>query len=336
MKPRPFLACACFGLLVLIGGASRVRADITVRLSVKFILDPNGAYPIGSITNMGIGTNSTFQGEVDRGNGVLAATGRGYQLQVVEYLPIQPPPPAGQSANFWFTNAARSNRQAVEDASIEDPVMWKRNEAGALNIYVNNSSSGQCSFIANGDSISLGTSIGTGTVLHEIGHFFNLSHTHDGDLSCTNPPPYTLTDGDGLSETVPDHNCYTNRAALMAALPFALRPFVDTSWLNVMSYHQEDQLLDIQMDYWTWAANHDRLAVCSGRTWFVATDGSDNIFIHDGLSAGEAFQTLAWTLLYPGTPDDILLLKTGDYEAPATISTPCTLRANGGPVTLTR
>jgi len=255
---------------------------------------------------------------------------------VVESRPIQPRPPAGQPANFWFTNAARGNRQAVEDASSADPVSWRRNVAGAINIYVNNSSSGQCAFLANGDSMTLGTSISAGTVLHELGHFFNLSHTHDGDLNCTNPPPYAVADGDGLSETVPDHNCYASRAALMAALPPELQPFVDTSWLNVMSYHQEDQLLDIQMDYWTWAANHDRLTVCSGRTWFVATDGSDNILINDGLSSEQAFQTLDWTLLHPTSPDDILLLRAGEYPSPASITTPCTLRATGGSVTLFR
>lgn len=330
MKSPSRIARVVLGLLLL-GAAFPLRADITVRLSVKFILNTNGAYPAG-----GIGTNTGFQVEVDRGNAILAATGRGYQLRVVEYLAIQPPAPAGEPANYWFTNRARGNRQAVEDASKADPVAWQRNEAGALNMYVNDSFSGQCSFIANGDSITLGKSIQTGTVLHEIGHFFNLSHTHDGDTDCTNPPPYLLADGDGLDETVPDHNCYADRAALMAALPPELRPAVDTSWLNVMSYHEADQLLDIQMDYWAWAANDDRLSVCSGRTWFISTDGSDNLLINDGLSAGRAFQTLDWTLLFPTAADDILLLRTGSYEAPATIATPCTLRATRGPVTLTR
>lgn len=335
MNTRSF--SRCIALLLLFAGILAGHADITVRLSVKFILNTNGAYPvIGPGTNTGIGTNGGFQFEVDRGNGVLAATGRGYKLQVVEYLPIQPPPPAGQPANYYFTNNARSNRAAWEAASIADPVAWRRNVNGALNIYVNRSSSGQCSFIGSGDSISLGTSIGTGTVLHEIGHFFNLSHTHSGDATCTNPPPYALADGDGLSETVPDHNCYTNRAALMAALPIELQPLVDTSWLNVMSYHQEDQLLDIQMDYWTHGANHARNTVCSGYTWFVATDGADSILINDGLGTGQAFQTVAWTLQFVSTPDDILLLKSGTYLSPATLSTPCTLRATRGPVTLTR
>ena len=329
MKTHLLFAHAGLALLVVLGGISPLCADVTVRLSVKFILNTDGTYPSG-----GIGTNAGFQAEVDRGNSILTATGRGYKLQVVEYLGIQPPAPAGQPANYWFTNAARSNRQALEAASIANPVAWRRNGAGALNLYVNNSSSGSCSFIGDGDSISLGQSIGTGTVLHEIGHFFDLSHTHAGDLNCTNPPPYALADGDGLSVTVPDHNCYTTRASLMAALPLALQPFVDTAWLNVMSYHQEDQLLDDQMDYWAVNANGARHSVCSGYTWFLATEGSD--VFSNGLSPGQAFASVGWGVAHVSSADDVVLLKTGSYTAPATISTPCTLRSARGLVTLTR
>jgi hypothetical protein len=335
MKTHLVFARAGLVLLLLCGGVL-ARADITVRLSVKFILNTNGAYPSG-----GIGTNDGFQVEVDRGNSILAATGRGYKLQVVEYLAIQPPPPDGQPLNYWFTNAARSNRRALEAASIADPVSWQRNEAGALNLYVNNSSSGSCSFIGTGDSISLGQSISIGTVLHEIGHFFDLSHTHAGDPSCTNPPPYAVGDGDGLSETIPDHNCLTqdglsvaNFGANYSSLNASQQASVDDTWFNVMSYHQEDRLIGIQMDYWGANANYARNSVCSGRTWFLATDGFDTF--RDGLSTGQAFATVEWGLANVTAPDDILLLQTGNYTAPAAITTPCTLRAKDGPVTLTR
>lgn len=333
MKSHLLFARAVLGLLILLGSACPLRADITVRLSVKFILSPGGAYPVGGPTT--IGTNTGFQAEVDRGNTILAATGRGFKLQVVEYLAIQPPPPAGAPANYWFTNAARGNRAAWEAASIADPVSWRRNGAGALNLYVNKSSSGQCSFVSTGDSISLGENIQVGTVLHEIGHFFDLSHTHADSQNCTNPPPYALADGDGLNETVPDHSCYTNRAALLAALPFSQQPFVDTAWLNVMSYHQEDQLLDIQMDYWTANANDARHSVCSGYTWFVAADGTD--FIATGLRGGDPFATVPWALAHVAGVDDVVLLRSATYLAPpGVIATPCTLRATRGLVTLTR
>ena len=321
-------------LLTLVAMTLPARADIEVRISVKFILNWDGTRPVNA-GNIDLSTAAAFDVEIAHGNRVLAATGRGYQLRVVEYIDVQPPAPAGEAADYWYNLPARSNRRVIEAAAAADSATWRRNGAGALNIYVNNSSSGSCSFIGTGDSISLGSTIFTrGTVVHEIGHFFDLSHTHLGDADCSGPPPYALADGDGLSETVPDHNCYTNRAALMAALPPELQAAVDTSWLNVMSYHQEEQFLDIQMDYWSSNANHARHSVCSGYTWFLATGGIDGL--SGGLSPGQAFQTVVWGLSFVTAADDILLLKTGAYGAPETLATPCTLRATGGPVTLFR
>lgn len=321
-------------LLTLVAMTLPVRADIEVRVSVKFILNWDGTRPVNA-NNINLSTAAAFEVEIAHGNRVLAATGRGYQLRVVEYIDIQPPAPAGEAADYWYNLPARSNRRVIEAAAAADSATWRRNGAGALNIYVNNSSSGSCSFIGTGDSIALGSTIFTrGTVVHEIGHFFDLSHTHLGDADCSGPPPYALADGDRLSETVPDHNCYTNRAALMAALPPELQAAVDTSWLNVMSYHQEEQFLDIQMDYWSANANDARHSVCSGYTWFLAPDGFD--WLSGGLSPGQAFQTVAWGLSFVTAAEDILLLKTGAYAAPETLETPCMLRATGGPVTLFR
>lgn len=321
-------------LLALAAMTLPARADIEVRISVKFILNWDGTRPVNA-GNIDLSTAAAFDVEIAHGNQVLSATGRGYRLRVVEYIDVQPMAPVGQSPDYWYNLPARSNRRVIEDAAAADSATWRRNGAGALNIYVNNSSSGSCSFIGTGDSISLGSTVFTrGTVVHEIGHFFDLSHTHAGDSDCSDPPPYALADGDRLSETVPDSSCYSTRAALMAALLPELQAAVDTSWLNVMSYHQEEQLLDIQMDYWSSNANHARHAVCTGYTWFLATDHLDGI--SDGLSTGQAFQTVEWARLFVTTPDDILLLKTGAYAAPEPLDTPCTLRATGGPVTLFR
>ena len=105
-----------------------------------------------------------------------------------------------------------------------------------------------------------------GTILHEVGHFFNLSHTHAGDPDCsTFVVPALLNtalgDGDGIVETIPDHPCFTrdqlsiaNYGTSYSGLTAGQQAAVTTSWLNVMSYHQEDQFLDGQMDYWSAAA----------------------------------------------------------------------------------
>jgi hypothetical protein len=147
-------------------------ANLNVNLSVKFILNADGTRPNG-----GIGSASGFGGEVSHGNQVLSATGRGFRLVVVEYLDIQPPAPAGQSEDYWFKLPARENRQTIESAARADPGTWRWHES-AINIYVNNTSSGQCAFVGSGSAISLGKSVAPGTVVHEIGHIFNLLHTH--------------------------------------------------------------------------------------------------------------------------------------------------------------
>jgi hypothetical protein len=333
-------------LLAIFAAVLPAKADINVRISVKFVLNWDGSAPTNA-GNIDLSTSAAFNAEIVRGNSVLASTGRACRLTVVEYLNIQPPAPAGQAADYWYNLPARSNRQTIESASIADPGTWRRNLNGALNIYVNNSSSGSCSFIGSGDSIALGSTIfSQGTVLHEIGHFFDLSHTHASDPSCTgfsppNPLSSGLGNGDGLTQTIPDHPCYTrdqlsmaNFGANYASLSAAQQAAVDTSWLNVMSYHQEDRLLEIQMDYWCANGNGARHSVCSGYTWFVATNGSDPF--SNGLNSGTPFATVPWALAHVSSPDDVVLLRSGNYAAPATITTPCTLSASYGAVTLTR
>jgi len=334
MKPFPTLPRLHIALLLSVVSIWTLHADITVRLSVKFILNSDGTRPLG------IGTNPTFQAEVDRGNGILAATGRGFRLTVEEYLDIQPPAPAGEDPGYWFVLGARSNRDTMENAAMADPAQWRWNTR-AINIYVNNSSSGQCSFVGNGNAISLGANIVTGTVLHEIGHFFDLRHTHAGDPDCSIAmPPFAPSDGDSLAATIDDHNCLSTRDDLSKALfggkvfsslsPGELAWF-NTAWLNVMSYHQEDQLLGEQMDIWAHHANNGRLFVCSGRTWFVAATGAD---ILAGDHAATPFATVSRAISSVGTADDVILLRAGHYASPGTIAAACTLRATHGEVVL--
>jgi hypothetical protein len=331
MKSHRLLARVGLGLMVLLGSAFQVRAAVTVRLSVKFILNSDGASPSGNIS-----TVAGFSNEVARGNQILIDTGRACKLQVIEFLNIQPSAPAGTNADYWFNLPARANRATFEAAALADPATWRWNGA-ALNMFVNNSSSGQCAFVGGGSSISFGGSVGDGVVLHETGHFFNLRHTHAGDLDCTNLPPFLAADGDSLAATINDHNCLTRDGLSMASFGAnydALMPgqqaAVDSSWLNVMSYHQADQLLGSQMDIWAQNANGARLFSCSGRTWFVAIGGSDGA---SGDNAGSPFATFSKGLSNVGGGDDVILLRAGNYSTPVggLLNTPCTLSATRGP-----
>ena len=344
MKTSSVSSAVGLVIVLLALGLGTAIADIQVLLSVKFIKNWDGTRPSALPGEGGneIGTPDAFATAVTLGNQVLASTWRGYQLVVVEYLDIQPPAPSAQATDYWFNLPARSNRQNIENAAIADMATWRWNP-NAINIYVNNSSSGQCSFVGEGGAITLGDPIfGLGTLLHEVGHVFNLRHTHAGDSDCsggTNP----LADGDGIPETIPDDLC-RNRDGLSqgwysrnyAALTPVEQDFVNTSWLNVMSYHQEEQFLPVQMDYWALSANGPRLGFCTGKMWFVANDGSDSILFGLGDHPWFPFATISRALASVITVNDVVLLRNGSFDAPpgGVISTPCTLRASGGPVTV--
>lgn len=305
-------------------------ADVRVNISVKVIKKPDGTRPIG-----GMADAAGFGGEVTHGNQVLNATGRGYQLVVVEFLDIQPAVPNGEAADYWFSLPARGNRQIFEDAAVADPTTWRWNP-NAINFYVNDSGSGQCSFPGTGGTISLGKTIfATGTVIHEIGHFFNLRHTHLGD---NNRIVGEWGDGDGLPDTLPD-DPDASAADITARHPAETQQRRDDLFFNVMSYHREDRLLPAQMDVWTIAALGPRLGFLSRRTWFVANGGSDAA---SGDNPGSPFATLSRALTSARTSvgplDDDISLSSGTYTAPAgnVINTACTLRATGGAVRIIR
>ena len=389
-----------------------VRADIEVRVSVKYI------HTVGSATppSGNIGTPAGFAQEITSGNQILAATGRGYSLKVVEYSDIQPPVPAGgpvnvtggttrnsatvtcgnttglvdcmavqgtgipsdtvilsfvpntsftmsanatatnastaitasYPANYWFTLPARAKRQLIETAALASQGVWGWN-ASAINIYINNSTSGSCSFVGQGSSIALGGLVEPGTVLHEVGHLFNLRHTHAGDYTNNTDPEggaFTLADlqdGDALDETTLDNPNlkYADQLSVAlfdhdyAAATIYERATVDSAFQNVMSYHNEVTLLQVQMDIWTLNANGPRLFLCNGRTWFVASGpgGNDNA---SGANSGVPLRTIAGAFSHVSTANDVVLLNTGSYAAPTggTMTTPCTLRATRGEVTV--
>jgi hypothetical protein len=273
-RPLAMQLCRGFGACCLALGLTAavpvVRADDIVNISVKIICKPDGTRPSGGIADrLGVGG---FDSEVNHGN-AATYTGFGYQLNVVEFVDITPPVPAGQPASYWFSLYARGNgtKALVEQAALNDPVTWRWTDK-AINIYVNDTTSGQCSF-PNDSAIFLGKTVGVGTVVHEIGHFFRLSHTHTND---NNFIVGDWGDGDGLPETLPDDPDAT-LADINAHYPNETQQKRDDTYFNVMSYHEADRLLEAQIKVWTKAV-HDyesRRAVLSPYRVYVGLNGSD-------------------------------------------------------------
>jgi hypothetical protein len=322
MRTRLILA-----ILSLVAGVGAVQADVTVRISVKFILHPNGTRPSAA----DIGTIAGFNAELIRGNRVLTTTRRGIRLEVVEYVDIQPAPPPGRPADYWYNLDARSSRKVFETAALDDQVTWHWSE-DAINVFVNDSSSGSCSFPAGGLSISLGSSIVSGTLLHELGHFFDLRHTHSAADSDGNLDDWG--DGDGLAETLDDDPDAT-LADINARYPDETQQKRDDLFYNVMSYHVESRLLPRQMDTWSLNVNGSRSRFCNASIWFVAVDGSDS---YPGNSAAFPFKTLTKALSRLTNGDDVIVLSSGVYNPPVSgvLDKPCTLTATRGAVDVIR
>ena len=333
-------------LCTLLAGAPCALADggvINIDVSVKFIQNSNGNDPFAATGGTHhFNSDADVQTEIDRGNTALRNTFRGYRLNLVETLRIKPTKPAAETdLNYWYTLDARSNRAVFEAAAKASKTVWKWHES-AINIYINDSGSGQCSFVGHGESISLGVTIyANGTTVHEIGHFFNLSHTHSGDPLSV-PVPFTsadLSDGDSLTETRTDHaKASADQLSQVvygqnySALNATQKADIDTVFENVMSYHNENELLEQQMNIWTDTANDNvRHKYVRGTTRFVDSSVASSGF---GTSSSP-IKVLGIAVTAASTSErDILLLRPGTYTA-TTISKPLVLRATRtGPATI--
>src|SRR5688572_7487213 len=229
--------------------ASSARAmepdAVAVRCSVKFILSPTGALPEGRWR-----TDAEVRETFDKANAVLETSGANWTLILTEVG-------RSQAASDFYTFSAR-NMRALETAAMadRDGYIWRDD---AVNIYVANTitdAGGVCSLPQSGpsrhtiviNSVSiLGGSEGW---LHEIGHYFNLLHTHDGDLVADTifdppiPEPFSRS---------------THDDSFIASARESGATVLDTDNVlhNVMSYHCDPQVLTPLQIIWMRRALRD-------------------------------------------------------------------------------
>lgn len=329
--------------------AHPASAQIQWRISVKFILGAGGQAPTNTSTNFGVsGINFTSRqavtDNINFANQLLARTGRGFRFNLTEIQDVT-------GAEGFFNQSARSlaNKVALEavansNAASRAQFFWRDN---AINVYINNTSSGICSFVGSGNIIFAGSASYDALILHESGHFFNLFHTHnteryrnsDGstcesaDCSCAQ----LIGGDDGITDTVFDHQCW-DRAALVANNPGASAFQIDNVWLNLMSYHlPQDRFTDDQMDLLSDTASVARNFVTTGRTWFV--DRNCGSIIRNGSSRCDAFSGpfgLVRDGLNSASSGDIVLIRAGNYNERTTFNRAATLRASRGAVVIGR
>ena len=161
--------------------ATPARADLQVRISVKFILGSSGQRPSNytggfGTSSIGLTNNQAIIDNIAYANELLRRAGRGYQYTLTEIQDV-----SGWSSFFNIPARNGPNKNALEDVATSNATtraqfFWRDN---AINVYINNTSSGVCSFPDDGYSaIFIGSLAYDTLIIHESGHYFNLYHMH--------------------------------------------------------------------------------------------------------------------------------------------------------------
>jgi hypothetical protein len=331
--------------------APQTQAITHWRISIKFILGPGLEMPAyASPLNPFTAAETAILGI----NADLESKGSPYRLQLVEAIAV-----AGID-EYYAADVTHENTASLDaDAKADmDRFCWRED---AINVYINGTLSGTyagyCSFPGwDKDVILLRANASTYTLFHEIGHFFNLRHTHHGsnynaEEGCEGGSFFPGND-DGCDDTLPDLPCFNRDGIANAsygqpynALSPAEKTLVDNTWLNLMSYHKKDTV--ITPDQWTRvdeASAGSRKHVVGPRHWFVNWEnGCKNPngshccafislnkfgFLQTG---GGPFPTVSAAINAAGK-GDLLRISKGTYPEKLTISKALTLRAEKGAV----
>lgn len=351
---RPLLLLTSLMVMDATGVAS--AQYIWVNLSVKVVLNPIDGRRSPAVTDAAI--DQIIGGM----NGLLAGYERGYRI-------LRPDPVSevgglgdttGPSQFYDKDMLANHDEQKkkMETEALNNPALYRWSTT-RINLYITGWTTGGCPGVSSlpGDNQSIVvisacaiTNQYSALVLHELGHYFNLLHTHEGDQCCDrtkNPGcPYVFGD-DLIDDTLPDAQCANQDdiafhffGVTYASLNASQKNQVDDVFNNLMSYHSNQQrLTEHQLDRWTDTANYARLAVVTGRTFFVDGGCFTPLLAQDGSSQCGFLSGPYQDLFVPLTlaaPGDIILIRPGSYFQPS-LTTHVTLRATrAGPVTLYR
>jgi hypothetical protein len=157
------------------------RCDSRLRQGDTGSFGPMAGQCGGTIGTTGVNLNSetAIRDNIDLANGLLAGRGSSFRFALrngTVYIV------SGQD-NPWYSINARNaqNKSDLEDAAKADKPTWLWHD-DSINIYLNDSSSGWCSSPGNGEAIFVGAGAYQELLIHEMGHFLGLAHTHpNGD-----------------------------------------------------------------------------------------------------------------------------------------------------------
>ncbi len=264
--------------------AEPAHAALTWRVSVKIILDSQGNNPTAT-NRYNLSTPERIAEEFAEYNVILDRMGWGYRFHLAEVVELT-------GVSQWFDVNARdgTNRTRIEIAAKANPSVYGY-RADALNVYVNNSSSGVAGphLPLLGDVVLAGANAYWSLVFHELGHALGLPHTQGECGMCNEGSDECKTSAvdDKIADTLLDRQCWDiNDVSVRAfgrsysVLTSAQKRRVDDVWENIMSYHNDDnvnRLHRLTHDQWEIvvdSSNLQRRNVTSGRSVFVNSGGS--------------------------------------------------------------
>lgn len=306
-----------------------------IKLSFKIVLsDVDGTRPIDGVTNTII-SDELLAERVAFTNQLMGTYKRGFRFTFeVEEIGGQ----GTQISQDWY-DADVNEKNALEIAALADPSGFKF-KTDMVNFYLTNGSGGGCSFPdgTNSDFIILLGSNTTGwftLYMHEIGHFFDLPHTHSNGSNPSNPSDVLNDDNTWDQDAIAQDNYSLDYNQLSNLL----QDSVDYTFFNIMSYHtggvnrnQRYYLTEGQLDqfYGSIYEFTTRDDVTHDDLIYVDLNQSQNFscLINTGAPNSEFKALYSCALNKTDSDDDVIVIRPGVYtNAPNVISSPCVMTA---------
>ncbi|MBI5836193.1 MAG: hypothetical protein HZB25_03000 [Candidatus Eisenbacteria bacterium] len=352
------LALALLGVRATPGGAS---ATIDVHFSVKVIRDPatGNRPPVDDTLQTNLLTDNMIASMFYTANEVLLKQyWRGYRFVLDEIVDVGWPCVScpGTNPSMWYGATYDSpTMKDLENTAMANAVsfIWRPNQ---VNIYINmgKGDGAAASFpppdLRSNHVVVAGARIFDpqyaatfpGAILvHEMGHYFSLPHPN-GSIDTCCVASLCITDGDQIDDTLPDGPCFTlNQLSLFRyGQAFVLvnaakqDSLLNVFWNNMAYMHIHDgqvfgqtlldRMTELQLDRWADSARTIRRPVCSGRTFFVATDG--NLF-GSGTGVNPYLNVSTGIAACDPAGGDVVMIRPGNYHQNLTITKKVTLRA---------